>query len=59
MEDREIEEILLGKIILESHLLDEYSTLIHKNLFQYPLSKDIFSLMLKYRKDGKTIDLVD
>ena len=58
MEDREIEEILLGKIILESHLLDEYSTLIHKNLFQYPLSKDIFSLMLKYKKDGKTIDLV-
>ena len=49
MEDREIEEILLGKIILESHLLDEYSALIHKNLFQYPLSKDIFSLMLKYK----------
>ena len=58
MEDREIEQILLGKIILEPNLLEKYSTEIHSGLFQYPMSKTIFSLMLKYQSENKTIDLV-
>ena len=58
MEDREIEQILLGKIMLDSNLLEKYSTEIHEGLFQYPTSQLIFSLMLEYQSQGKTIDLV-
>tara|TARA_Y100000593_G_scaffold88103_1_gene169798 strand:- start:765 stop:2051 length:1287 start_codon:yes stop_codon:yes gene_type:complete len=58
MEDREIEQILLGKIIIESNLLEKYSSELHKGLFQYPMSRTVFDLMIKYQSEGKTIDLV-
>ena len=58
MEDREIEEFLLGRIILEPKVLEKHSNLIHENLFQYPLNKEIYSLIIKYKNDGNEVDLI-
>jgi len=58
MEEKELEELLLGRIILEPKVLEEHSNLIHENLFQYPLNKEIYSLIVKYKNNGNEVDLI-
>ena len=58
MEEKELEEFLLGRIILEPKVLEKHSNLIHENLFQYPLNKEIYSLIIKYKNDGNEVDLI-
>jgi replicative DNA helicase len=58
MEEKELEEFLLGRIILVPETLEKHVSLIHEKLFQYPLNKEIFSLIEKFKNDGTTIDLI-
>jgi|TARA_R100001443_G_scaffold9108_1_gene18653 replicative DNA helicase len=58
MEDREIEHMLLGKIMLNDKILEKYSDTLHIDLFQYPISRKIFSTMIELKNEGKSVDLV-
>mgnify|MGYP003675283385 FL=1 len=58
MEEKQLEEFLLGRIILEPNVLEKHVSLIHEKLFQYPLNKEIFSLINTFREEGTNIDMI-
>ena len=43
MDNHEIEQTLLGKLIVEPELIDKYSQLIHENLFEFDFNKSKLS----------------
>jgi replicative DNA helicase len=57
MENKEIEETLLGKIIVNNEILDKYSELIHKDLFDNPFSKSVYHAIIKLKEQGRDIDI--
>jgi replicative DNA helicase len=58
MENHEIEQTLLGKLIVEPELLDKYSELMHENLFEYDLHKSTYHALNELRSKNKTIDIL-
>ena len=58
MEEKQLEEFLLGRIILEPNVLEKHVSSIHEKLFQYPLNKEIFSLINTFREEGTNIDMI-
>ena len=56
MNTKNIEEILLGKLILEPELLEKYN--FHVDIFQTPLNKEIYTIIDKYKQNGTTIDII-
>tara|TARA_R110002020_G_C16295487_1_gene772749 strand:- start:567 stop:1850 length:1284 start_codon:yes stop_codon:yes gene_type:complete len=58
MDNKEIEEMLLGKLIVEPDLYDKYSQFLHEDLFEYPFSKSTFIAIVELRKLNKVIDLL-
>ena len=58
MENKEIEEILLGKLIVKPKLLDKYSQLLHKDLFEYPFNKSVYHALMDLHSSARTIDIL-
>ena len=58
MENHEIEQTLLGKLIVEPELLDKYSQLLHENLFEYEFNKSTYLAIKSLRSKNQTIDIL-
>ena len=58
MDNKEIEEILLGKIIVEPKILDKYSQLLHEDLFEYPFTKSTYHAIRELYDSNRIIDLI-
>ena len=51
MDNNEIEQTLLGKIIVDNTVLDKHSELIHKDLFDNPFCKSVYHAIIKLKED--------
>ena len=58
MELYDIEQILLGKLIISPELLDKYGDLIHKDLFTFPVNISTYVALCKLKENNKDIDIV-
>jgi replicative DNA helicase len=58
MEIYEIEQTLLGKLIVNSQLLDKYSNLLHEDLFETPFSKSVYHAICKLKDKNIPIDIL-
>tara|TARA_R110002020_G_scaffold13584_3_gene48767 strand:+ start:874 stop:2175 length:1302 start_codon:yes stop_codon:yes gene_type:complete len=57
MDNNEIEQTLLGKIIVDNKVLDKYSELIHKDLFDNPFCKSVYHAITKLKQEAREIDI--
>ena len=58
MDNHEIEQTLLGKLIVEPELIDKYSQLIHENLFEYDFNKSTYHAIKDLTSKNRTIDIL-
>lgn len=58
MDNYEIEQTLLGKLIVEPEFIDKYSQLLHENLFEYDFNKSTYHAILELKSKNKTIDIL-
>ena len=58
MDNYEIEQTLLGKLIVNPELIDKYSQLIHENLFEYEFNKSTYHAIRDLRNKNRTIDIL-
>jgi len=58
MDNYEIEQTLLGKLIIEPEFIDKYSQLLHENLFEYDFNKSTYHAILELKSKNKTIDIL-
>jgi len=58
MTNFEIEQTLLGKIIIEETVYDKYANLLHEDLFNIPFHKSIYLALLKQKDRGETVDIL-
>jgi len=58
MDNKEIEQTLLGKLIVEPELIDKYSQLIHENLFEYDFNKSTYHAITDLKSKNRTIDIL-
>ena len=50
MENHEVEQTLLGKIIVNNTVLEKYSELLHKDLFDNPFCKSVYHAITKLKE---------
>ena len=58
MENYQIEQTLLGKLIVDSKLLDKYSHLLHEGLFEYPFCKSVYHTMCELKDKNRPVDIL-
>ena len=58
MDNYEIEQTLLGKLIVEPELIDKYSELLHENLFEYDFNKSTYHAIMDLKNKNRTIDIL-
>ena len=58
MDNYEIEQTLLGKLIVEPENLDKFHNLLHENLFEYPFNKSTYLAIIKLHERGQVIDIL-
>ena len=58
MDNYEIEQTLLGKLIVKPELIDKYSQLIHENLFEYDFNKSTYHAITDLKSKNRTIDIL-
>ena len=58
MDNYEIEQTLLGKLIVNPELIDKYSQLVHENLFEYEFNKSTYHAIRDLRNKNRTIDIL-
>ena len=58
MDNYEIEQTLLGKLIVNPELIDKYSQLLHKDLFEDPFSKSTYHAIMDLKSKNRTIDIL-
>mgnify|MGYP003132959291 FL=1 len=58
MDNYEIEQTLLGKLIVEPEYIDKYSQLLHENLFEYDFNKSTYHAIVDLKSKNKTIDIL-
>ena len=58
MDNNEIEETLLGKLIVKPELIDKYSMLLHEDLFEYDFNKSTYHAIIELHSKSKTIDIL-
>ena len=58
MEIHEIEECLLGKLIVTPKLIDKYSELLHKDLFYDDFNKSVYHAINSLHSKNRTIDIL-
>ena len=59
MDNHEIEQTLLGKLIVEPELIDKYSQLIHENLFEFDFNKSTYHAIKDLKSKNRTIDILN
>lgn len=57
-ENNDIEEILLGKLIVNNELIDKYYDLLHDDLFEDPFNKSTFIAIKELKSKNRIIDIV-
>ena len=57
-ENNDIEEILLGKLIVNNELIDKYYDLLHEDLFEDPFNKSTFIAIKELKSKNRIIDIV-
>jgi len=57
MDNNEIEQTLLGKIIVDNTVLDKHAELIHKDLFDNPFCKSVYHAIIKLKEEAREIDI--
>ena len=58
MDNNEIEQTLLGKLIVKPELIDKYFELLHENLFDYEFNKSTYHAIIDLKNRNKTIDIL-
>jgi len=58
MDNYEIEQTLLGKLIVEPELIDKYSQLIHENLFEHEFNKSTYHAIMDLKSKNRTVDIL-
>ena len=58
MDNNDIEQTLLGKLIVDPELIDKYSQLLHEDLFEYPFCKSVYHAMCKLKDKNRPIDIL-
>ena len=58
MDNNDIEQTLLGKIIVNPELIDKYSQLLHEDLFEYPFNKSTYHSIMLLKEKNRTIDIL-
>lgn len=57
MDNYEIENTLLGKLIVNSELIDKYGKLLHINLFEHPFNRSTYHAITELKDKGQSIDI--
>ena len=58
MEYHDIEQTLLGKLIVEPKLIDKFHKLLHENLFEYDMHKSVYHALMNLHENNRTIDII-
>tara|TARA_R110002012_G_scaffold10005_2_gene46591 strand:- start:20842 stop:22137 length:1296 start_codon:yes stop_codon:yes gene_type:complete len=58
MNSYEIEETLLGKLIVEKELYDKHCNVLHEDLFNNPFHKSVFIAIERQIERGETVDIL-
>ena len=58
MDNYEIEQTLLGKLIVNPELIDKYYLLLHKDLFEDPFNKSTYHAVMDLKSKDRTIDML-
>ena len=58
MENQEIEQTLLGKLIVEPELIDKFEKLLHIDLFYYDFHRSVYNSICKLKSRGQEIDIL-
>ena len=58
MDSYDIEQTLLGKLIVNPELIDKYNQLLHENLFEFPFNKSTYHAIIKLKSKGRVIDIL-
>ena len=58
MDNYEIEQTLLGKLIVNPELIDKYSQLLHKDLFEDPFSKSTYHAIMDLKSKDRIVDIL-
>jgi len=56
--ENDIEETLLGKLIVNNELIDKYYDLLHEDLFEDPFNKSTFIAIKDLKSKNRIIDIV-
>jgi len=54
----DIEETLLGKLIVNPELIDKYTEMLHEDLFEFPLNKSTYHAIMELKSKDRVIDIV-
>jgi len=58
MDSYDIEQTLLGKLIVEPELIDKYNQLLHENLFEFPFNKSTYHAIEELKSKDRVIDIL-
>ena len=58
MDNYEIEQTLLGKLMVEPELIDKYSQLIHENLFEHEFNRSTYHAIMELKSKNRTVDIL-
>ena len=58
MDSYDIEQTLLGKLIVKPELIDKYSQLLHENLFEFPFNKSTYHAIIELNSKNRVIDIL-
>ena len=58
MDIHEIEQCLLGKLIVNPEIIDKYAQLLHKELFYNDFNKSVYHAVMDLHSKNKTIDIL-
>ena len=58
MDAYDIEETLLGKLIVDPQLIDKYSEMLHEDLFEFPFNKSTYHAIIELKSKNRVIDIL-
>jgi len=54
----DIEETLLGKLIVNPDLIDKYTEMLHEDLFEFPFNKSTYHAIMKLKSKNRIVDIM-
>jgi len=58
MDSYDIEQTLLGKLIVKPELIDKYTQLLHEDLFEFPFNKSTYHAIEELKSKDRVIDIL-